>query len=80
MPAIGVAPWGRRAPRRVPLGPVVPVSITGSRHVMKKGRLMVCPGEVELCVHPPIPTADVNRDDVLEFAARVREIVRSDAR
>ncbi len=60
--------------------PVVPVSISGSRHVMKKGRLMVCPGDVELCVHPPIPTADVDRDDVLEFAARVREIVRADAR
>jgi 1-acyl-sn-glycerol-3-phosphate acyltransferase len=60
--------------------PVVPVSITGSRYVMKKGRLMVCPADVHLCVHRPIPTRDVNRDDVLEFAARVREIVRSDAR
>ena len=24
--------------------PVVPVTIVGSRHVMRKGRLMVCPG------------------------------------
>jgi 1-acyl-sn-glycerol-3-phosphate acyltransferase len=60
--------------------PVVPVSIAGSRHVMKKGRLMVCPGDVDVCVHEPIATADVDRDDVIEFAARVREIVRSDAR
>ena len=60
--------------------PVVPVSVTGSRHVMKKGRLMVCPGDVQLTVHQPIPTADVAREDVLAFADRVREIVGRDAR
>lgn len=59
--------------------PVVPVSITGSRHVMKKGRLMVCPGEVTLTVHPPIPTVDIDRSDVMAFAARVRDIVRASA-
>jgi len=60
--------------------PVVPVTIAGSRHVMKKGRLMVCPGEVELTVHAPIPTADVPRDRVLRFAEGVREIVAAAAR
>ena len=59
--------------------PVVPVSITGSRHVMKKGRLMVCPGEVQLTIHTPIPTIGVTRGEVREFAARVREVVRSGA-
>jgi 1-acyl-sn-glycerol-3-phosphate acyltransferase len=33
--------------------PIVPVSISGSRHVMGKGRLMTCPGDVVLTVHPP---------------------------
>ena len=60
--------------------PVVPVSLAGSRHVMKKGRLMVCPGQVELTVHEPIPTAGVSRESVREFAGRVRDIVRADAR
>ena len=60
--------------------PVVPVTISGSRHVMKKGRLMVRPGEVELTVHAPIPTADVPRDRVLRFAEGVREIVATAAR
>ena len=60
--------------------PIVPVSVAGSRHVMKKGRLMVCPAEVELTVHPPIATAGVARDQVLTFANRVREIVGSAAR
>lgn len=55
--------------------PVVPVSLAGSRHVMKKGRLMVCPAEVELTIHPPVATAGVARGDVLTFAAAVRETV-----
>jgi 1-acyl-sn-glycerol-3-phosphate acyltransferase len=55
--------------------PVVPVSVSGSRHVMKKGRLMVCPGEVELTIHEPVPTAGMDRGAVLHFAARVRQTV-----
>jgi len=55
--------------------PVVPVTITGSSHVMKKGRLMVCPGEVQLVVHPPVPTAGIARDQVLSLADRVRAAV-----
>jgi 1-acyl-sn-glycerol-3-phosphate acyltransferase len=56
--------------------PVVPVSVAGTRHVMRKHRLMVRPGEVRLTVHPPIPTAGVARDEVMPFAERVRQIVR----
>jgi len=60
--------------------PVVPVSIAGSRHVMRKGHLMVCPGDVQLTVHEPIPTTGVPRHQVLEFADRARRIVAADAR
>jgi 1-acyl-sn-glycerol-3-phosphate acyltransferase len=55
--------------------PVVPVSLSGSRHIMKKGRLMVCPGDVQLIIHAPISTADVKRTEVIGFGERVREIV-----
>ena len=55
--------------------PIVPVSISGSRHVMKKGRLMVCPGEVRLTIHAPIPTGGVPRAAAPTLAAQVREIV-----
>jgi 1-acyl-sn-glycerol-3-phosphate acyltransferase len=55
--------------------PVVPVTIEGSRHVMKKGRLMVCPGEVSLTVHDPIPTEGLSRDDARALAERVRAVV-----
>jgi hypothetical protein len=40
-----------------------------------KGRLMVCPGEVRLTVHPPISTETVQRREVIEFGDRVRAIV-----
>lgn len=57
--------------------PVVPISLAGTRHVMQKGRLMVCPGRVTITVHAPIDTRGVARDNVRELAERVREIVRT---
>jgi 1-acyl-sn-glycerol-3-phosphate acyltransferase len=59
--------------------PVVPVSISRSRHVMKKGELMVSPGEVELTIHSPIPTQGVARGEVLSFARRVRQVIEGAA-
>jgi 1-acyl-sn-glycerol-3-phosphate acyltransferase len=58
--------------------PIVPVSIAGSRHVMLKGRLMTCPGDVTLTVHDPIATADVQRDSARALAEKTREIVSRD--
>ena len=55
--------------------PVVPVTITGSRHVMKKGQLLVSPGQVKLVIHPPVPTDGIARDQVLPLAERVRATV-----
>jgi 1-acyl-sn-glycerol-3-phosphate acyltransferase len=58
--------------------PIVPISVAGSRRVMRKGRLMACPGEVDVVVHEPIPTVAAREPDigeVRELAARVREIV-----
>ena len=58
--------------------PVVPVSVSGSRHVMPKGRLMVCPGDVRVTVHEPIPSDGVTREQAIALANRVRDIVRGD--
>ena len=57
--------------------PVVPVAVVGSRHVMRKGRLMTCPGEVDLVVHAPIPTAGLGRRDVRQLAERVHAVIAS---
>jgi 1-acyl-sn-glycerol-3-phosphate acyltransferase len=55
--------------------PVVPLSVIGSRHVMRKGRLMTCPGHVRLVVHDPIETSALAGMHAKEFAERVRRIV-----
>ncbi len=56
--------------------PIVPVAIEGTRHVMRKGRLMTCPGHVRLRVHPPIVTAGLDRSHAREIATRVEATVR----
>jgi len=58
--------------------PIVPVSIAGSRHVMLKGRLMTCPGDVTMTIHDPIPTAGVGRAGARELAERVHAAVAHD--
>ncbi len=60
--------------------PIVPVSISHSRHVMLKGRLMTCPGDVTLIVHDPIETRGLDRRAARELATRVHDIVARDAR
>jgi 1-acyl-sn-glycerol-3-phosphate acyltransferase len=60
--------------------PLVPISVSGSRHVMRKGRMMTCPGHVRLVVHAPVPTIGLGAtaDAARGLALRVREIVRAD--
>ena len=55
--------------------PVVPVAVVGSRHVMPKGRLMTCPGQVELVVHAPMPTEGLDREDAQALAERARDVI-----
>jgi 1-acyl-sn-glycerol-3-phosphate acyltransferase len=55
--------------------PVVPISITGTRHVMRKGEITVRPGAVRLVLHPPIDTRGAAADDPRGFAERVRRII-----
>jgi len=57
--------------------PIVPVAVVGSRHVMRKGRLMTCPGEVQLVIHEPILTASLTAADVRNLSDRVRETINS---
>jgi 1-acyl-sn-glycerol-3-phosphate acyltransferase len=61
--------------------PVVPLSIAGTRFVMRKGRLTVAPGDVTLAVHPPIETAGRAErptiDDARGLASEVHAIISS---
>jgi 1-acyl-sn-glycerol-3-phosphate acyltransferase len=59
--------------------PLVPISVVGSRHVMKKGELTTKPGHVTLIVHDPIvppANAEPSTADVRALADRVREVIR----
>ena len=59
--------------------PLVPISVVGSRQVMKKGELTTKPGHVRLIVHDPIVTAsntEPSTAQVRVLADRVREIIR----
>ena len=55
--------------------PVVPVAVSGTRRVMRKGRLTTRPGDVALVVHPPLPTDGLTRADAPVLAERVRGII-----
>ena len=55
--------------------PIVPVSVDGTRFVMRKGRLMTCPGHVRLIVHEPIETGHIGVRDARALAERVRLLV-----
>ncbi len=59
---------------------IVPISVSGSRHVMRKGRLMTCPGRVTLQVHEPVAAPRIENptpDDARKLAARIESIVRA---
>lgn len=61
--------------------PIVPLSVVGSRHVMRKGELTTRPGDVRLLVHSPLPTVATPEPDpeaMRALAARVRDIVRGE--
>jgi 1-acyl-sn-glycerol-3-phosphate acyltransferase len=57
--------------------PVVPVTLNGTRRVLKPDTYHVRPGQTEMIVHEPIPTAGLTADDVSQLSARVRERILS---
>jgi 1-acyl-sn-glycerol-3-phosphate acyltransferase len=59
---------------------IVPLSISGTSRVMKKGRLTTRPGHVQLVVHEPILARKLESPtvaDARELAKRIEDIVRS---
>jgi 1-acyl-sn-glycerol-3-phosphate acyltransferase len=59
---------------------IVPLSISGSRHVMRKGQLTTRPGHVRLLVHAPIEAPKIASPSVADarvLAKRIEDIVRA---
>jgi 1-acyl-sn-glycerol-3-phosphate acyltransferase len=57
--------------------PIVPVSVEGTRHVMRKGRLMTSPGHVRMRVLPPVSTAGYEPGKARELAGVIERKVRA---
>jgi 1-acyl-sn-glycerol-3-phosphate acyltransferase len=57
--------------------PIVPVSLSGTRAIMPKNRLMTCPATVRLVVHDPIPTAGLPLEAAKTLARDVQRTVAS---
>ena len=59
---------------------IVPLSISGSRHVMRKGHLTTRPGHVRLLVHEPVAAPMISSPtvaDARQLARRIEDIVRA---
>lgn len=56
---------------------VVPLAIRGTRPVMPKNRLMTCPGDVEVDVFDPVPTASTGIAEARALADRVQAVVQA---
>jgi 1-acyl-sn-glycerol-3-phosphate acyltransferase len=52
--------------------PVVPITLNGTRAVLKPDTYHVRAGQTEMIVHPPIPTSTLTRQDVEALSAKVR--------
>jgi 1-acyl-sn-glycerol-3-phosphate acyltransferase len=57
--------------------PVVPITLNGTRAVLRPDTVHIRPGRVEMIVHPSIPTAGLTSENVRELAERVRNQVLS---
>jgi 1-acyl-sn-glycerol-3-phosphate acyltransferase len=56
--------------------PVVPLTISGSHLVMKRGKVTVYPRKVRLTIGEPMPVVDLTESDAGALADRVRDVVQ----
>jgi len=57
--------------------PIVPISISGSYRVMRKGKFVIRPGMVRVTFHDPVPTAGLGAEDRERVIAQVRQAIIS---
>lgn len=57
--------------------PIVPISISGSRRIMRKGDWAMHPGRVRITFHDPVPTVGRTTADRPEIMERVRQAILS---
>jgi 1-acyl-sn-glycerol-3-phosphate acyltransferase len=55
--------------------PIIPVAIRNTDWMMGKGRGLAYPGEVEMILLPPIPTAGKTSDDIPDLLLQTRQAI-----
>lgn len=57
--------------------PIVPLTINGPFDVMKSGSFRLNPGKLELIIHKPIETKDLQDTDIPELMEKTKSIIES---
>jgi 1-acyl-sn-glycerol-3-phosphate acyltransferase len=57
--------------------PIVPVSISGTRFIMKKGTAKIRAGKIKIVIHEPIQTTGLTLNDRDELLEKVRNVIIS---
>ena len=57
--------------------PVLPMSISGTGHLLPTGSVKWQPGPVKLMIHPPIHTTDQLNEDVTTLMSQTEAAIRS---
>ncbi len=57
--------------------PIVPLTINGPFDVMKRGTFQINPGKLELVIHKPIETKDLEDTDIPELMENTKNIIES---
>jgi 1-acyl-sn-glycerol-3-phosphate acyltransferase len=57
--------------------PIVPISVSGSNKIMRKGDWRLKPGLIRVTIHDPVPTQGCNAEDRDTIMSKVREAIAS---
>lgn len=57
--------------------PIVPITINGPYDILKVDTMKLTPGKLELTIHKPIPTANLEQKDLHALMDKTKEIIHS---
>ncbi len=56
--------------------PILPVTIRGTRAILRPDTLDIFPGSAGMIIHPPVAVKDYSREDLPELIENIRNIIR----
>ena len=58
--------------------PIVPVTINGAFNALPKGLNYIIPGTIEMIIHSPIDTTNLNNENLNEMINQIKTIIQTD--